>query len=78
VTEVPVPAVPRLIEALLALKVANRDGSNYNSGVMRVAVVDGSGVETEVEDLTDTGRQVVRSAAERLIEEIEEHEAADK
>jgi hypothetical protein len=68
----PVQAVDRLIAALLELKVLMKDGGTYNSGVLRVQLVDGSGVPCEIEELTETGRQLARGAAEQLIEEIDD------
>jgi hypothetical protein len=71
-TRIPVLVVDRLIQSLLELKVKMKDGSNYNSGLIRLAVVDGSGIESEIEDLNETGRGVVLGLARHLIETVED------
>lgn len=72
----PESAIDRLIEALLELKVLMKDGSTYNSGALRLAVLDGSGIEATVAELNDNGRHNVHSQAQQLIAEIEETRGA--
>jgi hypothetical protein len=80
-TSIPETVVDTLITSLLELKVKMKDGSNYNSGFLRLAVVDGSGVESKIEELGQTGRGAVAGMARHLLEEfdglLEEDEEAE-
>lgn len=69
---IPETAIDRMISSLLELKVLMADGKNYNSGSMRVALLDGSGVEFDVKELSDTGKGNAIGLAKHLIEEIED------
>lgn len=77
VAVIPETGIDRLIAALLELKVLTADGGTYNSGAMRVALIDGSGVEVPVRNLTDGGKGNAVYLARRLIEEIEEGAGAE-
>lgn len=68
----PVMCIDYVVQALLELKVLMADGSEYNSGYMRAALIDGSGREVAVEDLLDNGCHNAVFQARSLIEEIED------
>lgn len=74
----PVTCIDRMIASLLELKVLMKDGSEYNSGCLRAALIDGSGREVAVEDLTEGGRQDAAYQARLLAEEIEPVESDDE